>query len=235
MKNLFVAATLAIALATPLAAHAARTQYVGLPNAKKNLEVNGNLKVTGTVTVPDAAIARTKLATETAVSYPIDLQTKMRNDDGTVLTASASAGKFGITNGTHSAPALKLVTEAANNNTKTDYMCAVITVPPEYVAGSNLTVAVTVSRTGSGTPGTNTIDVEAYELGTDGAVGSDICATAAQNFAASATTRNFTITGTNLVAGDKLLFYFTAVLQETASSALTGNILDISVKANIKG
>lgn len=234
MKNLFVAALLAVALSAPLAGHA-RTQYIGTPDVKKNLHVNGALTVTGAVAIPDASLNRSKLTIESAVAFPIDLQSKMRNDDGTVLTASASAGKFGITNGTHSAPALKLVSEVANNNTKTDYMCAVLTLPPGYVAGSNLTISATVSRTGAGTAGTNTIDVEAYKLGTDGTVGSDLCATAAQNTAATATVRNFTLTGTNLVRGDKLLVFFTVVLQESASSNLNVNILDLSLKANIKG
>lgn len=273
-----------------------RTAHIGKPVALKNLLVNGDLTVTGTITpplgmaikdtgndhtitlaassneaanrtvsfpalggnaafvmtvaaqtiagvktfssapvVPDGSFARTKLATTSGAEYPIDLQSKARNDDGTTIAASASAGKFGVTNGTHSAPGLKLVSEAANSNTKTDYASVLVTLPPEYVAAGNLTCTVTVDLEGSGTAGTNTIDVTAYEIDTSGAAGSDICATAAANLAASPTARAFTITGTDLVAGDKVMIYFTMVVQESAGTNLNGAITNAKVAFDIKG
>lgn len=187
--------------------------------------------------VPAGSFARTKLATDSAADYVLDVQSDVRNDDGTILTASAAAGKFGITNGGHGVAGLKLSGEAAQNNTKTDYASAMVVLPPEYVAGSAITVKFTAKYSGSGTAGgTKTVDCEAYKLAKAGTVGSDICATAAQNFTSSSVEYSFTVTPTGLVAGDKLQLFFTMALQETVnSSTVTGEISDIRVSMDIKG
>jgi hypothetical protein len=197
--------------------------------------VNG-VKTFGSIpVVPAGSFPRTALATDAAAEFPIDLQTALRTDTGLVLDATGGAGLFAITNGTHSAPGLKLVGETANTNTKTDYASLMFVLPENYVDGAAVTVKVTVDQEGAGTFGTNTIDVEAYELDDAGAVGADICATAVANLAASPTERSFTITPTGLVHGDKLLIYFTMVVQETGGTNSNGAINDITVACDIKG
>jgi hypothetical protein len=183
----------------------------------------------------DLAVPRSVQEVETGVSHRLDLQSQLRNDDGSVLEAAAASGTFGIVNGTHAAPGLYLETEAANSSTVTTYASAVYVLPQEYVAGSNITASLAIDTNGSGTLSTNTIDLQALPLNDAGTVGSDICATAAQNLNSTPTARDFTLTGTDLEPGDALLLYFTMVLTETAASNVTGRLSCVDLQFNTQG
>jgi hypothetical protein len=141
-----------------------------------------------------------------------------RNADGSTVAAAAAAGKFGysITLGT----SFGLIGEAANNNTKTDDAIVEFVLPPWYLAGQNLTVTVNAKLTGAGTPGTKTAQIKAYRTASDGTQGADIGPGAASAITAAGADIAFTVTGTTLNPGDRLVFELEAVLQETASSNL---------------
>ncbi|MFH1731830.1 MAG: hypothetical protein ABIF82_09295, partial [Planctomycetota bacterium] len=80
-------------------------------------------------------------------------------------------------------------------------------------------------------------DCEAYELATAGTTAGDICATTIATLTATTMTDvAFTITPTDLVAGDKLLVFLRVAIQETIGGGdITANIGDIQVKCDIKG
>lgn len=151
-----------------------------------------------------------------------------QNSDGSVLAASAAAGKFGIT--LSAGTAMNLVTEAANSNTKTDVAIHEYIVPSSYVAGTNLTVtANTMYVLGSGTVGTHTLAAAAYLTANDGTQGATLIATAAQSVPAAAADVTFTITGTSLVAGSRLLLSFTLVIQDTGASNITAKLNSVRI------
>jgi hypothetical protein len=143
-----------------------------------------------------------------------------KNTDGTTLSATASAGKFGlaITAGTSEV----LNGEAATGNTKTDAAAYEFVLPANYHAGSNLTLTIYAKYSGSGTAGTKTVAAAAYLTAVDGTQGSTLIATSAQTATTSNAAYAFTVTGTTLVPGSRLLITVTSVMQETGgSSSLT--------------
>ncbi len=159
-----------------------------------------------------------------------------RNLDGSVLAASAAAGKFGITTtATFGSPAnLLLVTEVANNNTKTDACEFEYTLPPDYVAGSAITVNVGQQIIiGGGTLSVKTLTVDAFLMAAAGTAGSNL-GPVAQTLTNSQGNLAFVITPTGLVAGNKLLFQLQTVLTETASSNVTATLTDINVQTSVK-
>lgn len=141
---------------------------------------------------------------------------EFKNVDGTTLSASASSGKFGLaqTLGTSE----NLAGETAQNNTKTDAAMTTFVLPPNYVAGQDVTVTVNAKLAGSGTPGTKTIAVAAYESSQAGVDGANLVATAAAALSTSNADYPFVISGAALVPGDEVQISVTAVIQETGNS-----------------
>lgn len=140
-----------------------------------------------------------------------------RNTNGSVLAAAASSGEFGcsITLGTSE----QLVGEAAESNTKTDDALFEFRIPDNYVAGTNLTATVNAQVAGSGTPGTKTVQIKAYAKANAGTLGANLGPGTATAITTAAADYPFTITGTNLVAGEILVLELESVLQETGGSA----------------
>lgn len=146
-----------------------------------------------------------------------------KNSDGTTLSASASSGKFGIT--LTAGTSEKLTTEAANSNTKTDVVVWEMVLPAGYIAGTDITVTANCNYTlGAGTVGTHTLAMAAYLCADAGTQGSTIIATAAQTVPAAAGEVTFTITGTTLTPGARLMLAGTLVIQDTGGSNITATI-----------
>lgn len=148
---------------------------------------------------------------------------QFKNSDGTTLSATAAAGKFGLalTGGT----SLTLVSEAANSNTKTDVCAVDVVLPASYIAASNITVTVHTAYTlGSGTVGTHTLAAAAYLNALAGTQSATLIATAAQTVPAADGAVTFTITGATLSPGSYLTLTFTLVIQDSGGSNITANI-----------
>lgn len=180
------------------------------PGAVTNTEVNAA-----------AAIARSKLATDTAtlsLSVPISA---LRDATGLPLGTAELAGGFNVS---LSANVLVAQAEIADNETEVSTVYAQVSLPPEYKAGGAITVRLpcTIVKTGAAVDNGSTIDLNVYKQ-TNGAVGSDLCATAAQTFAAVDTWYNkaFTVTPTGLVAGDVLNLVITSSVVDSEAGAGT--------------
>jgi hypothetical protein len=187
----------------------------------------------GVVTITN--LARTKLAEDSLARYQIELM-RMRNATGSVMSNSSEANKFYISAGGWLSGTLQLRTEAAQGNTKSDYLCFEFVLPPEYVAGQDVQLVISARYTGSGTAGTTTLYALVYELGDDGTVGGDLCTTAIQNLTSSFADYTWTITPTGLVAGDRLMIQVEGVIQETGgSTTLYGVVGNIEMQIDIKG
>lgn len=167
-----------------------------------------------------AAIARSKLAEDAAAIHGIPL-TSVRGATGLALTATETAGGFNILVSTN---VLVLQGEVTDNETEVSVCIAELVLPDNYVAGGDITLRLRAALITSGSPTDNgsTLDVEAYLQG-DSAVGSDLCATAAATFAALDTwyNKDFTITPTGLVAGDRLTFKITSSVIDSEAGAGT--------------
>lgn len=105
---------------------------------------------------------------------------------------------------------------APNGDTQTDISWAQVYLPPNYVGGTNLTFKVAVKN--ATTADAMTVDLSLYEVNlVTGAVGSDLCATAAQATSATATDYSFTITGASLEPGSLLNLKLTTVAQDATT------------------
>jgi len=156
--------------------------------------------------------------------------TGVRNVDGTTIDATGAATKFKTVVGDAAAGTCVLDGPDVQNDTDATVLMFEWEAPPEYVNGSAITARVSCRATGTGTAGTKTVDLTAHENTNRGASGGDICATAAADLPDVDTwaDQDFTITPTNVVAGDKVLFYVTITVQETGdAAALKAQIGDI--------
>lgn len=143
-----------------------------------------------------------------------------RNIDGSALAAAASSGKFGyaVTLGTSG----NLVSEAANNNTKTDSVMWELTIPTAFKSGSSPSIIVNGNHViGAGTLTTHTLAVHAYVANDDGTQSADIVTTGAQNTLAAAGDTTFVTSSALVQAGGKIIVEAVVVLTETASSNVT--------------
>ncbi|HUU97150.1 MAG TPA: hypothetical protein VM487_15535, partial [Phycisphaerae bacterium] len=165
------------------------------------------------------AIARSDLTEESLQRWPLALQ-EFRNLDGTAMDATGAATAFKINNGGYAAGTLTLTGVAADGTTVTTTMCREFVLPPSYLSDQDVKIIVTGLYAVTGTPDatTKTVDVTAFEVAKDGTAGADICATAIQTLTTSSADYTFVVTDTDLVAGDKLLFYVQTVMTEGGGS-----------------
>ena len=153
-------------------------------------------------------------------------------EDGAVLTIAEEAGTFFVQDGTNQ---MYLQGEEAAMETEASVIKSEITLPANYKAGGAVTVRFGTDVTGAGTLGTCTIDLTAFKQAVDGSVGSDLCATAAQAISATAGDKDFTITPTGLVAGDRLNLIVTVSVEETMNTAIRALITRTLVLCDIQG
>jgi len=121
--------------------------------------------------------------------------------------------------------AFNLAGTVSNGNAKTNDVLFDIALPNDYVAGTDITAYIAAGyATSGGTVSLATVDLVAG-LATDaGAGGADICATAAQTIAADTAEKAFTITGTTLTPGCRLVLKATVAITNNNATNTTGYI-----------
>lgn len=117
------------------------------------------------------------------------------------------------------APGSPLLGNAANNTHPTDKAVALFTLPESYVAGSAVTVRIAAKLAGA-VEVAGKVDLVAKKQG-NGALGADICATAAQTVTGDDTYANFdfVVTPTTLSPGDVLALEVNCDNDDTAGTA----------------
>lgn len=146
-----------------------------------------------------------------------------KNADGSALAAAASSGKFGqtITLGTVSG----LISEVANNNTKTDTVVFEVDLPDSFPGASSPDIIVNANHViGGGTLTTHTIAAHAYKINDDGSQSADLVTTTAIATPAAAGDMTFHTSSLALVAGGRMMISLVLTLTETATSATHANI-----------
>ncbi len=180
-------------------------------------------------------LARSHLAEEALTSCPVPLML-CRNADGTVMDAGGGAGKFYIHSFGWGSGHLMLEGQAAQGNTEIDTLSFEFVLPPEYVAGADVELIVHARRSGSGTPGTCTIDAEVFELDDTGTAGV-IRSSSTKDLTGSWADHAFDdIAVTGLAPGDRLIVFLRTSVQETGgTSSMNGQIGSVTVKMDIRG
>ncbi len=213
-------------------------------------DLDGNiiLKIDGanrTVTVPSGSTitvsgtggyARSSITEDALQPYRIPLASVL-GADGADLAITETAGDFYRSIGTNQ---LLILGEVSNGTVGADTEVSVgwfeFQLPPEYVAGGDISIRAGVDVVGAGALGTCTIDFSAYlQNKLTGAVGSDLVTTAATAISATEAYKTFVVTPTGLVAGDLLIVKMTTSVDNTNSTAIQAQISGLDVLCDIKG
>lgn len=170
------------------------------------------------VKISDGAVTRTKLDSYSGIGAT----RRLRLQDfklGTLLQLAAAADGtvLGLAAGTYGSNGPRLIGSVANGNSKTEYARITFVLPPEYYAGENITIRLHCRVNGSAFV-SQTVDVSVRKIDSEGGVGADICATAAQNLPAAWGNVDFTITGASLNPGDELDLLVTTVVNDTGGT-----------------
>lgn len=182
------------------------------------------------------AVARSLITADALAEHGIPL-TSVRGATGLSLVATETAGGFNVS---LSSDVLILQGEVTDNETEVSVCVAEYVLPDNYVAEGDITVRIraAIIKTAAGNDNGSTLDLSVFKQG-DGAVGSDLCDTAAQTFAAVNTwyDNDFTVTATGLAAGDRLTLKITSsvVDDEAGGGTLRMNIAKLSVLADVQG
>lgn len=173
---------------------------------------------------------RAALAEEALRSYALDL----RHVNGEALDAVGGTGVFHVSAGGWGSGTVVLETEQVSNAAASFDLSAEIMLPPEYVAGGDVQIAVHAKADG-GTVVLRTLDAEVYELGADGGVGADLCTTAAQTLTAADAEYVFVVTATNLLPGDRLRVLVRVALEEGGSGNMVATVGLARLLADVRG
>lgn len=189
-----------------------------------------------TLTPLAGSVARSGLAEDALQAYRIPLASVL-GADGADLAITETAGDFYRSIGTNQ---LLILGEVSNGTVGADTEVSVgwfeFQLPPEYVAGGDISIRAGVDVVGSGALGTCTIDFSAYlQSKTAGTVGSDLVSTAAQAISKTEAFKTFVVTPTGLVAGDLLIIKMTTSVDNTDSTAIQAQISGLEVLCDVKG
>lgn len=169
---------------------------------RRNSEV---LRLTASTLDLAGSLARSELATETKV-YPVPL-TELRVWDAraTNLPATAANDDMGLVTGTFGTDSPTLQGVDFGGATSDEMGAFQFRLPPEYVAGGSVVVRLRAGMLTTVPDTSATVDVACHKTSRSGAVGSDLCATAAQGIESlTLADKNFTITSAGLSPGDLL-------------------------------
>lgn len=185
--------------------------------AGQDIDVGDYLGVEGSgsglfIEVSSAAVAGYKLPFTQALVHDA-LATR--------LPAAAANDDMGLITGTTgtSAPMLQGVDYGGAT---TDEKCAFeFVLPAEYRAGAPVTIRLNAGMITSVADTSATVDVEVWKDAGTGLVGSDICATAAQSInSLTFANKDFTVTPTGLVPGDRLIIRLSFAGTDGANAAV---------------
>ena len=195
----------------------------------------------------DAALVRSKLAEDSLARYQIPLMS-WRNDDGTILDATGGVGKWKIVHAGWGTGTLELKgsQDSQQSAPLTYTMQREVVLPPEYVDGADIELNIQAKYScedpASCPPILNTIDAEVYELTDAGTVGADLNGDAVEDLTDSfADTAGFTIDGSGLVAGDRLMVMIRAAITAgfhvgmAELSAARAHIGSVELQQDVKG
>ncbi len=139
----------------------------------------------------------------------------------TDLTGTANADDMGLITGTPGTDAPTLQGVDFGGTTSDEKGSFEYVLPPTYQAGTTFTLRVRAAMLTTISDGTATIDANVWEANEDGAVGSDLVTTSAQDMnSLSIADFDFVVTPTDLVAGDKIIIRLAFAGSDTGNAGV---------------
>jgi hypothetical protein len=195
-------------------------KWTGAQEVTGALTSSGGLTATGALDLSGGTVT---LPTRTAF---INLEDLVKGADGAALGVVTSTDDFFRDIGTNQ---WNLKGEPSVNETEATTGLFSFVLPENYVSGGTITLRAVadVLIEGDAVLTSATIDFEARLVSmTDGSIGSDLVTTAATAITATAGTKDFTVTPTGLVAGDKLSCKMvTSVIEEAGGTGAATALL----------
>lgn len=208
----------------------------------ETLDVRGTLNVaSGVIALKDGQLPRAKLTQEELVAKNIPLtDLRVWDDLDAFLPAAAAADDLGLVDGAvwgTNAPTVQ--GSDVGGTTATQYARMFIPITEEFDTGETMKIRVRCGMNTTIADTTATMDVEAYLPDGDGAVGSDLCTTAAISFKyapGTETNCDFTIDTATITIGDVLDCRLTMIVTDAGDlGVMMGEIYEIKLLRDIKG
>lgn len=214
-----------------------------------NLIVDGAFSVTGSFTPPDSsvttakiaddAVTRAKLDQEDLALYPVPL-TALRTWDAMAvnLPGTAATDDLALVTGTIATDAPTVRTsDLKNAGATTQYASFLVPLPVEYQSAETVQIRVRAGMETTVASASATVDLQVYEIDGNGGVSADLCATAAQSInSLTEANRDFSITSTDLVAGDVLHVRVAVAVNDSGTGTpVIGKICNIALLCDIRG
>jgi hypothetical protein len=202
--------------------------------------ITGSCRITGDLTVDGnmPTYNRANLAQDALKPYPLPF-TDWRVWDAlhTNLPGTPATDDLGLEGGTFGTDGPVLSTGDAKAATVTRRARAQVRLPAEYDDGETVRLRVAAGMKTTIADTSATVDLEAHKLDEEGAVGADICATAAQDVnSLTNATFDFTITPAGLSAGDILDLRLTlAVVDAATGTAVIAQVTAVKLLCDVKG
>lgn len=194
-------------------------------------------------TKPSAAailgnIARSALTQDAAAIYGVEM-TRLRTWDALATNLPGTAGNddLGLITGTPGTDAPTLQAGDMGGATISRKAAFEFVLPAEYDAGETITLRVHAGMLTTVADASATLDAEVFVVADTGAVGSDICATAAQSInSLTFANKDFTITPTSRVAGDRLVVILTVAAEDAGDTGvMIPEITNVELLLDVKG
>lgn len=203
-------------------------------------QVAGDLQVTGQLIMGDVlpgVITRSDLVAETMRQKLSLTDFRVWDAVQTNLPGTAATDDLGLVGGTFGSGGPSIQSRDLKATSGTGYARIFARVPPEYVAGSNLTLRVHAGAITTVANGTLTIDFEVYRSNDETGIGTDLCATAAQSInSLTFADKDFTITGATLSPGDTLDIRVAIAISDSGTgTAVIGAFGGVELRTSSKG
>jgi len=217
--------------------------------------LDGNLNVTGTLTAGtmvasdnmitntsqihvNAGITRARMAQVANAVFPVAFNEMRVWNSWQQLPATAAADDLAVIAGTWATDVPHVESSDSGSTSVTQYLAFEKTLPDYYDDGQTLTLRIP-AKMRVVADDTATIDVEAYLSDGNGAVsGADLISTAATSINSDSwANKDFTITPTSRVAGDKIVFRVAVAIVDsgTVTDHVTAWLGDIQLLVDVRG
>jgi len=202
-----------------------------------------DIRVSGTITVPDTGISvqrrSTILRQDDNAVFPINL-TELRVWDAfhTDLPGTAAADDLALVGGTFgTAPPMIQAGDLKAAGATTRYARFTVALPECYVTGETITFILSAGIKTTVADTSCTVDMEVYLLDKLGAVGSDLCSTSAQSInSLTFTNKTFTVSSAGAAAGSVYDVRIAITCTDAATAtAVIPSIAAIDLVCDIKG
>lgn len=187
-----------------------------------DVEVSGNIRLTGASSVISPSRPRVSLLQESLAKYPISLAACYVWDSGQPLPVAGASDDLGIYVQAFATGTPIISTGDVKNTSGTRYARNVVSLPIEYVAGQTVTFRFSAGMLTTVASASCVIDFEAYLLDRNGAVsGSDLVTTSATTInSLTFGDKDFQLTATALNPGDQLDIRVTVTWVDVATATV---------------